>query len=53
MMCYFRMIIINNSITLMLDGVYRQSYEDFVESGGGPAIPVQPISYGDAIHFIK
>uniref|UniRef100_A0A1X7V380 Aminopeptidase NAALADL1 n=1 Tax=Amphimedon queenslandica TaxID=400682 RepID=A0A1X7V380_AMPQE len=36
-----------------IDGVYRRTYEDFVKAGDGPAIPVQPISYGDAIHFMS
>uniref|UniRef100_A0A1X7TGC5 Peptidase M28 domain-containing protein n=1 Tax=Amphimedon queenslandica TaxID=400682 RepID=A0A1X7TGC5_AMPQE len=36
-----------------IDGVYRRTYEDFVKAGDGPAIPVQPISYADAIHFMS
>ena len=35
------------------DEVYRRSYEDVIRSGDVPAIPVQPISYGDAVHFMK
>ena len=35
------------------EGVYRQSYQDAINSKKAPAIPVQPISYGDAIYFMR
>lgn len=36
-----------------IPGVARRSYEEAVEEGEVPKIPVQPISYGDAIHFMQ
>ena len=36
-----------------IPGVYRRSYEEVVEEGGAPSIPVQPLSYEDAIHFMR
>lgn len=36
-----------------IPGVYRRSYEDVLKDGGVPSIPVQPVSYEDAIHFMR
>ncbi len=33
--------------------MYRRTYEELAEEGGVPSIPVQPISYGDAVHFMR
>ena len=38
---------------LKLDGVHRRLYQDVLEAGQVPSIPVQPISYGDAEHFLS
>lgn len=34
-------------------GVHRRPYSDAVDEGAVPRIPVQPISYGDAVHFMS
>ena len=34
-------------------GVYRLNYSEVIAHKGAPAIPVQPISYGDAMHFLR
>ena len=36
-----------------IPGVYRRSYEEVVEEGSAPSIPVQPVSYEDAVHFMR
>lgn len=36
-----------------IPGVYRISYDDVLNEGGAPRIPVQPVSYEDAIHFMR
>lgn len=36
-----------------IQGVHRINYEEVMEEGLVPSIPVQPISYGDAIHFMR
>ena len=36
-----------------IPGVYRRSYEALEEEEAVPRIPVQPISYGEAIHFMR
>ena len=36
-----------------IPGVYRRSYEEVVKEGGAPSIPVQPVSYEEAIHFMR
>ncbi|CAI8052637.1 N-acetylated-alpha-linked acidic dipeptidase 2 [Geodia barretti] len=37
-----------------IPGIFRRDYEeDVVKKGYAPSIPVQPISYGDAIHFMN
>ena len=33
--------------------MYRRSYSEAIEEESVPRIPVQPISYGDAIHFMR
>ena len=38
---------------LLADGFYRVPYSQFMENEGAPSIPVQPISYGDALHFFS
>ena len=35
------------------DGVVREDYSSVVKSGAAPSIPVLPIGYGDAIHFMR
>ena len=35
------------------DGFYRVPYSKLMEDEGVPSIPVQPLSYGDAIHFLS
>ena len=34
-------------------GVHRRSYSEALDERVVPHIPVQPISYGDAIHFMR
>ena len=34
-------------------GVHRRPYSEAVEGGNVPRIPVQPLSYGDAVHFLS
>ena len=36
-----------------LDGVSRRPYSEAIMDQSVPSIPVQPISYGDAIHFME
>ena len=36
-----------------IPGVHRIEYEEVVEKGFVPSIPVQPVSYEDAIHFMR
>ena len=37
-----------------IPGVFRRDYDkEVVGKGYAPSIPVQPISYGDAIHFMR
>ena len=36
-----------------VDGFYRVPYSEFLEGQSAPSIPVQPISYGDAEHFLS
>jgi N-acetylated-alpha-linked acidic dipeptidase len=36
-----------------IPGVHRINYDEVIMEGGVPSIPVQPISYGDAIHFMR
>lgn len=36
-----------------IPGVHRINYEDVLDEGGAPSIPVQPLSYEDAIHFMR
>ena len=39
--------------SLRLDGVHRRLYQDTLDAGVVPSIPVQPISYGDAEEFLS
>ena len=36
-----------------IPGVHRRGYDEAVKKGFVPSIPVQPISYEDAIHFMR
>lgn len=38
---------------IITDGVARSSYEEAMDRGIVPSIPVQPISYGDALVFMR
>ena len=38
---------------IVAEGIPRRTYEEAVASRDLPGIPVQPISYGDAIHFME
>ena len=40
-------------VSFLTDGVYRKDYEEALEDHIAPSIPTQPISYGDAIHFMR
>ena len=33
--------------------MYRRDYQEVIDEGGAPSIPVQPISYGDAFYFMR
>ncbi len=33
--------------------MFRRPYEEVLEANVAPRIPVQPMSYGDAIYFMK
>ena len=35
------------------DGFYRVPYSELMEDEAVPSIPVQPLSYGDAVHFLS
>lgn len=35
------------------DGFYRRPYSEVEDEEDAPRIPVQPISYGDAFHFMS
>ena len=35
------------------DGFYQRAYSEVVDEGSVPRIPVQPISYQDALHFMS
>ena len=37
----------------MADGFYRIPYSKLEDGGDVPSIPVQPLSYGDAVHFLR
>ena len=45
--------LINLHLHQCTEGVFRRPYEEAVKMEDVPAIPVQPISYGDAIHFMN
>ena len=45
--------IISFGFFFMSDGFYRVPYSKLMESKGVPSIPVQPLSYGDAEHFLS
>ena len=34
-------------------GIHRRDYSEAMDAGEVPSIPVQPISYGDAAHFMS
>ena len=34
-------------------GVFRRNYSEVLAEKAAPTIPVQPISYADAIHFMR
>ena len=36
-----------------VDGMYRRSYDEVIDSKTVPLIPVQPISYEDAVIFLR
>ena len=36
-----------------IPGVHRIEYDEVIKKGFAPSIPVQPISYEDAIHFMR
>ena len=36
-----------------IPGVHRRSYDEAVDKGFVPSIPVQPLSSEDAIHFMR
>ena len=38
---------------LLSDGFFRVPYSKLMDSDGVPSIPVQPLSYGDAVHFLS
>ena len=40
-------------INCHVDGFYRLPYSNAIDHKYVPSIPVQPISYGDAIHFMS
>ena len=37
----------------LADGVYRRDYQEAIDDSIVTSIPTQPISYGDAIHFMQ
>ena len=39
--------------THTLAGVFRRNYSEVLAEKAAPTIPVQPISYADAIHFMR
>ena len=36
-----------------IDGFFRVPYSDLLSGNEAPSIPVQPISYGHAVHFLS
>ena len=36
-----------------IDGFYRIPYSKVLDNKDAPSIPVQPLSYGDAVHFLS
>ena len=44
---------IDTEFHLFSAGVHRCSYSEAQEEGAAPQIPVQPLSYGDAVHFLS
>ena len=38
---------------MFVAGIHRRSYSEAQEEGAAPQIPVQPLSYGDAVHFLS
>ena len=46
-------ILIFDAFVSYVAGVHRRSYSEALDERVVPHIPVQPISYGDAIHFMR
>ena len=40
-------------VVFVIDGASHRQYTAAVEEGSVPRILVQPISYGDAVHFME
>ena len=40
-------------VLLLVAGMYRRPYSDVENEKSVPTIPVQPVSYGDIVNFMK